>query len=69
MGGSAHGVKISGNLGDCLGEGQEQPRSGRVDQEASVPLPPPSLSTIFPAMVSWALGKPVDPSQNNVSNA
>lgn len=69
MGGSARGVKISGNLGDCPEEGQEQPRSGRVEQEASVPLPPPSLSTTSPAMVSWALVKPVDPSQNNVSNA
>ena len=45
MGGSAHGVKISMNLGDCSGEGQEQPKSGRAEQKPSVPLPPPSLST------------------------
>lgn len=69
MGGSAHGVKISMNLGDCSGEGQEQPKSGRAEQKPSVPLPPPSLSTIFPTMVSWALVKPVGPSLNNVSNA
>lgn len=48
MGGSAHGVKVSMNLGDCSGDGQEQPKSGRVEQKPSVPLPPPFSLNHFP---------------------